>query len=439
MVEANFVYLTDLVNPYLPDHVGSSIEETVALLIQHATNGKVEYQHTSLNNFATEGLTPNAAKKILNSIDKEKSSLITYLSEIKEDQLSILSKQLKQDGIVTAVYRGQFPRVFNSLFMEELERAKNRKNNRKQKKLTTSNEPIKRDIIESTIKDEKGIFEETFNEIKKVKLPSRSSGMRVFALLPVNGIYSHKKLIRLLRKNLARYIFSRKDRAGENIDLEELSAEATTELRKFVRECNPKTLLGELLVYIFLEHCENAPKIFTKAEFFKNNHSISEKSIFIRRHKDTWQFIIGASNLEVSLESSVKDALKQCEELKDKSDYGEGPYSTNVIQRSVLDSSFDIEQVNQINSLILPKPGNPSPVIQIDSYGIFLGYQIDKLNDEKDELKNVLLRDAEKAEGLINKFVSQHGLSEHPIYLYLVPFKNVEIESDRIVDHLVGR
>lgn len=105
----------------------------------------------------------------------------------------------------------------------------------------------------------------------------------------------------------------------------------------------------------------------------------------------------------------------------------------------MLDISFDIEQVNQINSLILPKPGNPSPVIQIDSYGIFLGYQIDKLNDEKDELKNVLLRDAEKAEGLINKFVSQHGLSEHPIYLYLVPFKNVEIESDRIVDHLVGR
>lgn len=63
MVKADFVCLTNLVNPYLPDKTGNSNEETVALLIQLATNEKVEYQHTSLSNFAAEGLTANAAKR----------------------------------------------------------------------------------------------------------------------------------------------------------------------------------------------------------------------------------------------------------------------------------------------------------------------------------------------------------------------------------------
>lgn len=263
--------------------------------------------------------------------------------------------------------------------------------------------------------------------------------MRVLDLLAVNRIYSHKQLIRLLKKNLARYIFSRKDLTGEKVDLEELSAEATIELRKFVRKCNPQTLLGELLVYIFLEHCENAPKIFTKAELFRNNPSISEKSVFIRKCEEGWQFIVGASNIGATLYLAISDTLKECEELKDRSNYGGVLYSTKVIQRSALDNGFELEQVNQINSLILPKPDRLTPGIRIDSYGIFLGYQANDFNDTPEELKTLLLRDAEKAERPINEFVSQYGLSSHPLYLYLLPFNNIEKESDQIIDQLVGR
>lgn len=433
MANNEFRILIDSLRIAMSGDDGSSIESSMNIVLGKYTNNWKEdtYSSQNLKKLYYKGLNYSAAQKIKDAVINEESfrkyigSFSTSDKEAIAVQLQVVNKDAAQ------LEANEIPYFCVNLLNKLIKEAQ-------QKKSTITSEPINNDVIESTIRDEKGTFEATFSQVKEVKLPSKS-GMRVFALLPVNGIYSHKQLIRLLRKNLARYIFSRKDRTGEDVDLEELSAEATTELRKFVRECDPQTLLGELLVYIFLEHCENAPKIFTKAEFFRNTHSISERSIFIRKCGDGWQFIIGASNLGATLDLAISNALKGCEKLKDRSDYGEGLYSTNVIQRSALDSSFELEQVNQINSLILPKPDKLTPEIQIDSYGIFLGYQASDFNDNPEELKALLLRDAEKAERIINEFVSRHGLIRHPLYLYLLPFRDIEKESDLIIDQLVGR
>lgn len=261
--------------------------------------------------------------------------------------------------------------------------------------------------------------------------------MRAFALLPVSGMYSHKNLIKLLRKNLARYIFSRKNRA-ESDDLEELTAEATSELRDFVRECNPQTLLGELLIYIFLEHCERAPKIFTKAEFYKERKSVRQKSIFLREDNGGWQLIVGAANLNETMEVTISEALKECKELKNESDFGGGSYSTRFFQNSDLDNRFSTEQIKKIESIMFPSPDVQESTIQVESYGIFLGYQADNL-DGNELLEDRLKEDAEKAVGMISDAVSGCGLRNHPIYVYLLPFKNLKYESDQIIDKLVGR
>lgn len=440
MVEtADFVYLVNVVNPYLPDASNTSKEETVRLIISHATNGKYNPMPSpsSLNEYASNGISRTAARELLRLINKEETSLEEYFSKIGADQLTLIAKKLKNDKVSTDVYRGKVPALLDKLFMLELEEAASRKNKKKQKKPTMNSEPNKAEEIGLTIKDEKGIFDETFNQIKEIKLSYKNSGMRAFALLPVSGMYSHKNLIKLLRKNLARYIFSRKNRA-ESDDLEELTAEATSELRDFVRECNPRTLLGELLIYIFLEHCERAPKIFTKAEFYKERKSIRQKSIFLREDNGGWQLIVGAAKLNETMEVAISESLKECEEIKNESDFGGGSYSTRFFQNSDLDNRFSTEQIEKIESIMFPSPDVQESPIQVESYGIFLGYQSDNLDGNK-SLEDRLKEDAEKAVRMISDSISEYGLGNHPIYVYLLPFKNLKCESDRIIDKLVGR
>ena len=438
MTVANFSYLVKLLNPYLPDAIGKSVEETTRLLLQHATNGKIKkYSPASLNNFAVHGLSRSAAKEVLGFIDKENSPLIDYFDEIGDDQLTLIARSLKNDGVSKNVYRGIVPAFINKCFVTDLKKTSNRKNRKKQKKPTTCSGHGHNDIS-LTIRDEGNVFEKTFNPIREVKLPLRSSKVRSFALLPVKGVYSHKNLISLLRKNLARYVFSRKNR-NECDDLEELTAEATTELREFTRKCDPQTLLGELLVYIFLEHCEKAPKILTRAEFYQKYGTVDKKSVFLGKDDAGWQLIIGTPNLSATLDQAILTTLKDCEKLRNKSDFGGGPYVAEQLQDSFLEDSYYPEQINKIEAIVFPSLERKSLGVQVDSYGIFLGYQVDDFGNDEERVNKELTVDAERATEMISNFVTSHGMDRHPIYVYLLPFKNPEYESSQIIDKLVGR
>lgn len=410
----------------------------IAIFDNYTKNWNVDnYKESNYKKLYYQGLNPSAVQKIeVGIIDEDKfKNFINMASDIQKESIGTYlsdSLELKED-----IEIDRLAYFCVNLMSELIEESKYKKNVKKQKKPTGNSELNKAEDIGLTIKDEKGIFEETFNQIKEIKLSYKNSGMRAFALLPVSGMYSHKNLIKLLRKNLARYIFSRKNRA-ESDDLEELTAEATSELRDFVRECNPQTLLGELLIYIFLEHCERAPKIFTKAEFYKERKSVRQKSIFLREDNGGWQLIVGAANLNETMEVTISEALKECKELKNESDFGGGSYSTRFFQNSDLDNRFSTEQIKKIESIMFPSPDVQESTIQVESYGIFLGYQADNL-DGNELLEDRLKEDAEKAVGMISDAVSGCGLRNHPIYVYLLPFKNLKYESDQIIDKLVGR
>lgn len=410
----------------------------IAIFDNYTKNWNVNnYKESNYKKLYYQGLNPSAIQKIeVGIIDEDKfKNFINMASDIQKESIGTYlsdSLELKED-----IEIDRLAYFCVNLMSELIEESKYKKNVKKQKKPTGNSELNKAEDIGLTIKDEKGIFEETFNQIKEIKLSHKNSGMRAFALLPVSGMYSHKNLIKLLRKNLARYIFSRKNRA-ESDDLEELTAEATSELRDFVRECNPQTLLGELLIYIFLEHCERAPKIFTKAEFYKERKSVRQKSIFLREDNGGWQLIVGAANLNETMEITISEALKECKELKNESDFGGGSYSTRFFQNSDLDNRFSTEQIKKIESIMFPSPDVQESTIQVESYGIFLGYQADNL-DGNELLEDRLKEDAEKAVGMISDAVSGCGLRNHPIYVYLLPFKNLKYESDQIIDKLVGR
>lgn len=439
LVVNRFKILVQALKPLSEIDEAITVEEAVKVVFKQYTKNWNEnsYGNSNYKKLYYQGLNHSAVQKIDASIIDE-DKLKNFINMASDNQKESMSIYLRDSlGLKEDIKTSSLAYFCVNLMSELMEESKYKKTLEKQKKPTGNSEPNKAEDIGLTIKDEKGIFDKTFNQIKEIKLSYKNSGMRAFALLPVSGMYSHKNLIKLLRKNLARYIFSRKNRA-ESDDLEELTAEATSELRDFVRECNPQTLLGELLIYIFLEHCEKAPKIFTKAEFYKERKSIRQKSIFLREDNGGWQLIVGAANLNETMEVAISEALKECEELKNKSDFGGGSYSTRFFQSSDLNNRFSTEQIKKIESIMFPSPDVQESPIRVESYGIFLGYQADNLDDDE-SLENRLKKDAEKAVGMISDSIGGYGLGNHPIYVYLLPFKNLKCESDRIIDKLVGR
>ncbi|QFG73016.1 Hachiman antiphage defense system protein HamA [Limosilactobacillus frumenti] len=434
MVNNEFRTLIDSLRIAMSGEDSSSIEASVRVVLDKYT-GKWEkpYSTQNLKRLYYHGLNKNAAKKIKDAgIDED--SLKKYIDDFSDEDKEIIAKKIQatndNDPLMKIDQISYYCVNWLSRLVEEAI-------NGQQKKPTISSGYNEKNDISLTIREEGRIFEKTFNSIKEIKLPLQNSRMRAFALLPVKGIYSHKNLISLLRKNLARYVFSRKNR-NECDDLEELTAEATTELREFVRKCNPQILLGELLVYIFLEHCEKAPKIFTRAEFFHKYGAIDKKSVFLRENDEGWQLIVGTPNLSTTLDQTILATLEECEKLKNQNEFGDGPYVAEKLQSSFLEDSYYPEQIKKIESIMFPSLRRKSLGVQVDSYGIFLGYQVDDFGNDEERVKQLLIQDADRAVKMINNFVTNHDMQRHSIYVYLLPFKNPKYESSRIIDKLVG-
>ena len=199
---ANFAYIVNLLNPYLPDAKGSSVEETTRLLLNHATNNQIkDYSNASVNNFAVNGLTRRVAKSVLGYINKEKSPLSGYLSQIGDDQLTLIASKIKNDGISKDVYRGVVPSYIERCFIEDLERTANRKNKRKQKK-PTDKKSERTEVLSKTVSDKE--FSTVFNEIAVEKVPTslNQNAIHAFILKPELFPFSYKKLEKLVMLNI---------------------------------------------------------------------------------------------------------------------------------------------------------------------------------------------------------------------------------------------
>lgn len=115
--EANFSYLINLVNPYLPDAEDTSKEETVRLIIKQASNNQYLPMPASstLNKHAADGISRAASKKLLKFIDKETSSLEEYFSKIGADQLTLIANKLKKGWNFTRCISGESTSIISQV------------------------------------------------------------------------------------------------------------------------------------------------------------------------------------------------------------------------------------------------------------------------------------------------------------------------------------
>ena len=382
--EANFTYLIDLVNPYLPDAMNTSKAETVRLIITHASNGQYDRMPVSstLYDFATKGISRSAAKKILRLTNKETSSLEEYFSKIGADQLTKIANKLKKDGISTDVYRGMVPALLAKLFNENFDKAAHRKNKRKQKIPTQKSED--KTAFVKTVSDD--MFTSVFHQVNVSEMDGvkNRNSINAFVLKPELLPFSYKNLRELAMSNITNYAIAR---GVEKTDITGLKAGQL--LRRYAKSGIPSNLLGELLTYIFLEHEENALKLYTRAEISAIDRTIDSEGMYLKSDRERVQLILGASQLNNDLQEAVDNIVEKLSKFRNNQS-DEMMLATDIVDMTILNVQLGEAESQAIIQTIIP---NESGLEEVASYGLFIGYQFkteqDLDNCTRDEAKKI--------------------------------------------------
>lgn len=435
--EANFTYLIDLVNPYLPDAMNTSKEETVRLIITHASNGQYDRMPVSstLYDFATKGISRSAAKKILRLTNKETSSLEEYFSKIGADQLTEIANKLKKDEISTDVYRGMVPALLAKLFNENFDKAAHRKNKRKQKIPTQKSED--KTAFVKTVSDE--MFTSVFHQVNvsEMDVVKNRNSIHAFVLKPELLPFSYKNLRELAMSNITNYAIAR---GVEKTDITGLKAGQL--LRRYAKSGIPSNLLGELLTYIFLEHEENALKLYTRAEISAIDRTIDSEGMYLKSDRKRVQLILGASQLNNDLQEAVNNIVEKLSKFRNNQS-DEMMLATDIVDMTILNAQLGEAESQAIIQTIIP---NESGLEEVASYGLFIGYQFkteqDLDNCTRDEAKKICRQtvndDLQQAISQLGRAIQQHHWQKSSFYVYLLPFTSAEEDSHKIMNDLIG-
>lgn len=435
--EANFTYLIDLVNPYLPDAMNTSKEETVRLIITHASNGQYDRMPVSstLYDFATKGISRSAAKKILRLTNKETSSLEEYFSKIGADQLTEIANKLKKDEISTDVYRGMVPALLAKLFNENFDKAAHRKNKRKQKIPTQKSED--KTAFVKTVSDE--MFTSVFHQVNvsEMDVVKNRNSIHAFVLKPELLPFSYKNLRELAMSNITNYAIAR---GVEKTDITGLKAGQL--LRRYAKSGIPSNLLGELLTYIFLEHEENALKLYTRAEISAIDRTIDSEGMYLKSDRERVQLILGASQLNNDLQEAVNNIVEKLSKFRNNQS-DEMMLATDIVDMTILNAQLGEAESQAIIQTIIP---NESGLEEVASYGLFIGYQFKTEqnldNCTRDEAKKICRQtvndDLQQAISQLGRAIQQHHWQKSSFYVYLLPFTSAEEDSHKIMNDLIG-
>ncbi len=218
----------------------------------------------------------------------------------------------------------------------------------------------------------------------------------------------------------------------------------------FVQEMNTGEL-GELLLYCFLKTHLKAPKILSKLELkTSNKHYVngSDGIHFLKLANGNYQIIFGESKTIKNLSDAIREAVKSIYDFKNEvNSKGEEKSGINfektLISSHIDNEIFTTEDIEIISNLIYPKKKSDSFDVD-DAFGIFIGYEID-ISDEDVSLSNEKFREIvnnrikKEVEGqfvnIVNK-INENGLNGHCLYLYILPFTNLEETRKDITEYI---
>ena len=431
-----FQVLVDALKPLSEIDESIPIQDAVLVIFENYTKNwnAHNYQESNYKRLYYKGLNRSAAHKLEKSgIAKDKFK--DYINEASYSQKESISKYLLEKlQLKEEILAESLAYYCVNLMSELVEEAKRKKQSRKQKIPTKSED---KDIFTKTVSDE--TFSTVFRQVNASEIDAvkNRNAIHAFVLKPELLPFSYTNLKNLVTSNITSYAIARGVSKTDVIGLK-----AANLLRKYAKSGIPNNLLGELIAYIFLEHEDNALKLYTRAEILKIKRTIDSEGIYQKRDQGKTQLILGASQLNNNLEDAINNVVKKIATF-DNNRSNEMVLATDIVDRSILQTQFGEDKSNAIIKLMAP---TETDFEDIASYGIFIGYkfrtQLDLDDCTQEEAKEKCCQaincDLEQAIRQLNIVIQQHHWQKSSFYVYLLPFTNAEEDTHAIMKDLIG-
>lgn len=272
--------------------------------------------------------------------------------------------------------------------------------------------------------------------------PTKAS---VFYLDPSNCKFRFDGLKDFIINNIGSYVFSRAKIKWIYDRTKNLAAVGANAMLKFMKTYGTKveTVLGEILLYTFMEQELDAPKIMSKIEIDESNRNIVSKSdgvhlLSINKSGQPFhQLVFGASDIVGDLQIAIDRAFDKIIAVENNYD-SELLMIDNTIQLNI----YDPDATKYMVELMTPqRNGSYKPDM---AFGAFLGYTIKLDQPETDSQKyrvavqDQLKRDIAKVQPYIVKKIQDNGLVGYSFYFYILPFNDAPYEKTSIIKELLA-
>lgn len=309
-------------------------------------------------------------------------------------------------------------------------------------------EGVMNESLSKTLKGDSfdSVFKEVFHD-ESLNLRNPNA-LRLFHLDVVNYGFSYKELLKFLRKNIGRYVYSRAklERFRLEDDIEGIRDEALRVMRKIGKpdEKGTGNELGEMLLYTFLEEKLGAPKLLSKIELSTEAKQFNSRCDSIHMHfinnDDNiafYQLVFGASSVIDYFQDAIDAAFDTVKEIENC-----GHDEIQLVEHTFLDQEVLARDVEFIRSILIPTPDDNTAFDT--AYGIFLGYSIglepgSRTSPEfRAAVNSKMERDIKEYAGYIKDKINDLGLNHRSFYFYILPLNNSEKEKREIMQAIMG-
>lgn len=285
------------------------------------------------------------------------------------------------------------------------------------------------------IETSKDRFQSTFKEVlheSSLKLP-RDNQLKIFMLDIVNNKFEYTNIKNLYTSYLTDYVLSKNEKIKYN-EQDKLQYKFFKAVKKLERNPDYKeSILGNLLLYSFLEQVLNAPKLFNSVTL-STSSAKSEAVHMLNVDGIRTRLIFGTSEILNDINKAITNAFNKIKTIESKINE-----ERNILTDfQLLNSEFDTETAKLIRDIVVPIKSASIP--SENAFSIFIGYSltgIDKSLSDEDYLLNInnkIKLDIEFASTLIRNLINELDLHGYSFYIYFVPFNNAEIDKLAIVE-----
>lgn len=414
------------------------IQTAVVAIFKNYTQNWNEgtYEESNYKRLYYKGLNPSVIQELdASKIDEDKfKSFISGSSDEQKNSIcSYLFRNLNLDEEIPVDTVAYF---CTNLMSELVEEARNKRRSVQKQKIPTQKSEDKISLVK-TVSDE--MFSSVFHQVNvcEMDVVKNRNSIHAFVLKPELLPFSYKNLRELALSNITNYAIAR---GVEKTDITGLKAGQL--LRRYAKSSIPSNLLGELLTYIFLEHEENALKLYTRAEISAIDRTIDSEGMYLKSNGERVQLILGASQLNNSLQEAVDNVVEKLSKFKNNQS-DEMMLVTDIVDMTILTAQLGEAESQAIIRTMIP---NESGLEEVASYGLFIGYQFkteqDLYNCTQDEAKKICRQtvnnDLQQAISQLGRAIQQHHWQKSSFYVYLLPFTEAEEDSRKIMNDLIG-